>query len=584
MAFTIALYSSLTIFLLGSLYRIWSWFRIRIGPEASAFSTGQRLAAAAKGFAATLFSRRVFSLLKVLVLDVILQARILKDDFLRWFMHICIFAGFISLLVMHALNKPLTLALFPNYAPTLNPFLFLRNLFGAMLLLGIAIALYRRIRHKEPHLFTNAADRCAIVILATVLVSGIALEGAKIISPAIFDSMVEEYSTLTDSEEIDQLKHYWAKDFGVVFPDRTDVTDHELIQKGRELHNQDCASCHSSPRNAFLSYPLSKLMARIAPTLEMTRASVWLWYIHFLSCFVGLAYLPFSKMFHIVSSPISLFADKGTDHTSSGLANRVTRRALSLDACTHCGACSLHCSVKPVLRNIPNTNVLPSEKLISLRTMAKGKKTSAPAMHALAEGSLICTGCYRCTTVCPVGIDLQDLWTSSKSDLADKGFPEPHIWIRKANTAEWAARFQGQNHDVYQYQDERLRGTDLNLSDRIEAFQACVQCQTCTNVCPVVACSENPAEDLGLTPQQIMNLLRLGLKKMTLGSRMVWDCVTCYMCQEHCPEGIRVADVLYELRNLAYVTFGAVHYIEKEKNGAHTYRAEDTDESEGSST
>jgi heterodisulfide reductase subunit C len=32
---------------------------------------------------------------------------------------------------------------------------------------------------------------------------------------------------------------------------------------------------------------------------------------------------------------------------------------------------------------------------------------------------------------------------------------------------------------------------------------------------------------------------------------MLWDCVTCYQCQEHCPQGVKVTDVLYELKNLA---------------------------------
>ena len=71
----------------------------------------------------------------------------------------------------------------------------------------------------------------------------------------------------------------------------------------------------------------------------------------------------------------------------------------------------------------------------------------------------------------------------------------------------------------------------------------------------MVAWSPDPAQDVGITPQQIMNLLRIGLKELTLGSSMVWDCVTCYMCQEHCPEGIRVTDILYELRSLAYEKF-----------------------------
>jgi heterodisulfide reductase subunit C len=92
----------------------------------------------------------------------------------------------------------------------------------------------------------------------------------------------------------------------------------------------------------------------------------------------------------------------------------------------------------------------------------------------------------------------------------------------------------------------------LGLTNRPETFWACVQCTTCTSVCPVVAASDDPQKDLDLTPQQIMNLLRLQLRDQALGSRMLWDCVTCYKCQEHCPQDIKVADVLYELRNVAW--------------------------------
>jgi heterodisulfide reductase subunit C len=67
----------------------------------------------------------------------------------------------------------------------------------------------------------------------------------------------------------------------------------------------------------------------------------------------------------------------------------------------------------------------------------------------------------------------------------------------------------------------------------------------------VVAASDNPSKDLDMTPQQVMNLMRLELKEMALGCKMVWNCVTCYKCQEHCPQGVPVADVLYELRNEA---------------------------------
>ena len=67
----------------------------------------------------------------------------------------------------------------------------------------------------------------------------------------------------------------------------------------------------------------------------------------------------------------------------------------------------------------------------------------------------------------------------------------------------------------------------------------------------MVAASDDPRRDLDLTPQQIMNLMRLQLKEQAFGCRMLWDCVTCYQCQEHCPQNVKVADVLYELRNEA---------------------------------
>ena len=54
---------------------------------------------------------------------------------------------------------------------------------------------------------------------------------------------------------------------------------------------------------------------------------------------------------------------------------------------------------------------------------------------------------------------------------------------------------------------------------------------------------------------QILNsLMRLELKEAALGSRMVWDCATCYQCQQHCPQGVPVTDLLYELRGKGVMT------------------------------
>jgi len=56
---------------------------------------------------------------------------------------------------------------------------------------------------------------------------------------------------------------------------------------------------------------------------------------------------------------------------------------------------------------------------------------------------------------------------------------------------------------------------------------------------------------LGLLPHQIMGCLGLGLTQMAAGARMIWDCLTCYKCQENCPQEVEVCDLLFDLKNAA---------------------------------
>ena len=551
MFFSVTFHLALAVFLIGVVYRVFTWFKIRIGPEAASFSVWGRIAAMLKGLITTLFSLRVFVLLKVFVLDILLQVQILREDFLRWVMHICIFYGFVFLLLIHALDDQITLVFFPDYASTLNPFLFLRNIFGAMAVLGLAIAAYRRLTIKSLRLITKTADLYAIIILVIIMISGFLLEGVKIVSSSVFDQMVEDYADPDETEETRLLKLYWAKEFGVVFPELSDSLDSDEIEQGREVHEASCMDCHTRPHWAFVSYPIAKAITPIARSIDEARADLWLWYIHFLACFFGLAYLPFSKFFHIISSPVSLLVNGVSDQNLADPANTVTRRALALDACVHCGSCTLRCSVAPVFSKMLNLNILPSEKLISIKkTLVKDKQFGPELLQTIQEGSFICTGCYRCTEVCPVGINLQDLWLASKEDLAKKGFPELNMWARKSCETEYG--FKIKDLETPLTLDGALTRKHLDLSSQADTFSVCFECQTCTNVCPVVANYENPGEALDLTPHQIMHSLGLGLRDMALGSRMIWDCTTWYLCQEHCPQGVHVTDVFYELKNLAY--------------------------------
>ncbi|MCK5194686.1 MAG: hypothetical protein KAQ71_12815, partial [Desulfobulbaceae bacterium] len=166
MVFNLLLYISLAIFTFGLIYKISTWFSRSIGISAKEIPTSQRVSAAVKGIASVIFSAKIVTLIKVFFLDVLLQHRIIKEDFLRWLMHMLIYSGFMLLLLMHALDEIVTAKLFSEYYSTINPYFFLRDLFGLMVIVGVGIAIYRRFILKVPRLRTNAMDHYAIIILA----------------------------------------------------------------------------------------------------------------------------------------------------------------------------------------------------------------------------------------------------------------------------------------------------------------------------------------------------------------------------------------------------------------------------------
>ena len=574
MFFTISLYIALAVFGLGLLYKISTWFRYRIGLDAREFSAAERLAAAIKGLALTLLSGKIFTLFRVIILDVLLQIRVLRQDFLRWLMHICLYVGFMLLLLMHALDKFTTAVVFPQYYSTINPFLFLRDLFGFLVIAGIAIALYRRFIMKVPRLCTGGQDYYALIILAVIMISGVLLEATKITSYSKYQEMVEEYTVAADEEELRALETYWVKEFGVVSPTVKAPFDQELLKSGKEAHEMTCAQCHSKPQWAFLGYPTAKIISPIALGLDRANVAKILWYMHFLACWLGLAYLPFSKMFHIFASPLSLLANSVMDKESSIPANIATKQIMELDACTHCGSCTIHCSVGIAFESIPNLNILPSEKIASIKNFASGNHLTEEQIRHMQEGIFLCTNCERCTLVCPVGINLQDMWFSVREALLERGYPE--FFMLSPFSYYRGLRRQALVEDGYREPLDRARNaiaakcqlmspdkliplspadrdfkSGLNLSAQASTFSVCFGCQTCTTVCPVVANHDNPEETLNLLPHQIMHACGLGVRDLALGANMLWDCLTCYQCQEHCPQGVSVTDVLYELKNEA---------------------------------
>jgi len=577
MFYSMSLYISLAIFIGGLIYKIATWLSYKIGGDSKDISTSKRLTSALKGIRVTIFSAKILTLIKIVVLDVLLQRKVLSEDTFRWVTHILIYGAFMLLVLMHALDTFITSAIVSNYSATLNPFLFLRDLFGALVIIGICMAIYRRFILRPPRLHTNPMDTYAIVLIAIIMVSGIILEGTKIGSYSLYKDMVADYAGLEEGEEeFTALTSFWVDTFGTISPDIKAPFKDEILEQGKELHEMSCSGCHSHPQWAFMGYPIARAVKGAALGLDKAGIHTILWYIHFLACFIGLAYLPFSKFLHIITAPVSLLANSIMDTNTSDPANRATRQAVELDACTHCGACTARCSVGIIVEERGNVNILPSEKIQSIKGMVASKKqTDETKRRLILEGTYLCTNCHRCTDVCPSGINLEDLWVTVREDMLKEDFPEfsvlsplsfyrglmrealptndytrPLIQAREAIASPCDLMKVPDKAVPLTPASKELQGS-LLLSDQAATFSACFGCQTCTNACPVVAAYENPKEVLGMLPHQIMYAAGLGIKDLAFGSHMLWDCCTCYQCQEQCPQGVHVTDVLYELKNLA---------------------------------
>jgi len=78
-----------------------------------------------------------------------------------------------------------------------------------------------------------------------------------------------------------------------------------------------------------------------------------------------------------------------------------------------------------------------------------------------------------------------------------------------------------------------------------EKMAACFMCRTCTASCPITAVNER------FNPLRIIRMALYGLKREVLESDFVWLCSSCYACQERCPQGVCITEIMTLLKNMA---------------------------------
>ncbi|UCC16143.1 MAG: 4Fe-4S dicluster domain-containing protein [Dehalococcoidales bacterium] len=89
-----------------------------------------------------------------------------------------------------------------------------------------------------------------------------------------------------------------------------------------------------------------------------------------------------------------------------------------------------------------------------------------------------------------------------------------------------------------------LRNNEFSqqISAEVRYLNRCYQCSMCSDGCPV-------AYAMDYYPNQLIHLVRLGLKDLVLKSTTIWLCASCETCATRCPneiEIVRLMDILRE--------------------------------------
>jgi heterodisulfide reductase subunit C len=77
-----------------------------------------------------------------------------------------------------------------------------------------------------------------------------------------------------------------------------------------------------------------------------------------------------------------------------------------------------------------------------------------------------------------------------------------------------------------------------------EKIKQCQQCGACSGSCPT-------SDIMEYSPREIIAAFRAGMLDRVVKSNTIWLCTSCYYCTVRCPAGIKITDLMYELKRLA---------------------------------
>ncbi len=323
--------------------------------------------------------------LRTFALDGLLIRRLWRVSRYRWLVHALLAWSFAGLFVIGSLGD-MTASLGVPLGKDDRWFAALNDTLGLALLAGVLLAAARRLFPATPHPTAAFDDGLALAVIGLLALGGFFLEAARYLDDAVPGS-IAGYS--------------------------------------------------------YAGYAVSRAIKPAG--LDPGALHDGLWWTHALLALGLVAYIPYSKLFHMFAAPATVVRNAGPASAPvlapvAGLAgmlapagseaNRRTSltagQLLELDACIRCGECMRACSSFQAKGDEGATLVgmirqrrYLFDGLAPLAGVLPGRSgVTVEQWERFQTGVFSCTLCGRCQEVCPVGIKTRSLAMALRQELA----------------------------------------------------------------------------------------------------------------------------------------------------------------------
>lgn len=314
-------------------------------------------------------SEKMWTRIKSFLVEGIAHKRILKDCY-PGLLHLLLFFGFIM---------PLAVIVITQFVFTLPPLIarplsLLLDIIALAAFLSVALFIFRRYVTKPSRLDNQTDDLVAPLLILLIVLSGIFLEALRL--------------SVTGKDAIS-----WA--------------------------------------------PVGKVIAGLLKSSGLGTSSqrllaMILFRLHFFLVLGTIAYISYSKLFHIISSPlnmifrslepkgalsfINLEDEKAESFGVAKIEEFTWKQLMDLDACTRCGRCQDHCpahltqkplSPKKFILDLRDHMTSRVSEILRARAKAKEPEEIPPLVGSVIDKDTLwtCTTCRSCMEHCPVYVE-----------------------------------------------------------------------------------------------------------------------------------------------------------------------------------